>query len=142
GDKAYYDEEGYIWFVGRDDDVIKASDYRIGPFEVESVLSDHEAVVGAAVVASPHELRSNVVKAFLVIREGTKSNEALAGELFTFARERLAVYKIPRIIEFVTEFPKTVSGKIRRVELRADEQVHRQKNGSVAKEKEFFHPSY
>src|SRR5699024_7497640 len=142
GDKAYYDEEGYIWFVGRDDDVIKASDYRIGPFEVESVLSDHEAVIEAAVVASPHELRGNVVKAFLVIKEGTKDTEALARELFAFARKRLAVYKIPRIIEFSAEFPKTVSGKIRRVELRADEQVYRQKNGSVAKEKEFFHPSY
>ncbi|HLR24328.1 MAG TPA: hypothetical protein VK112_00580, partial [Fodinibius sp.] len=96
----------------------------------------------AAVVASPHELRGNVVKAFLVIKEGTKDTEALARELFAFARKRLAVYKIPRIIEFSAEFPKTVSGKIRRVELRADEQVYRQKNGSVAKEKEFFHPSY
>jgi acetyl-CoA synthetase len=140
GDKAYYDEEGYIWFVGRDDDVIKASDYRIGPFEVESVLSDYDAVVEAAVVASPHELRGNVVKAFLIMKENTDYSEALAQELFDYTGERLAVYKIPRIIEFITEFPKTVSGKIRRVELRSDEEVHRQKN--ERRENEFFHSKY
>lgn len=142
GDKAYYDEDGYIWFVGRDDDVIKASDYRIGPFEVESVLSDHETVVEAAVVASPHDIRGNVVKAFLAVKENEEWTEELAQELFTFTRNRLAVYKIPRIIEFVDEFPKTVSGKIRRIELRADEEVHRQENEDNAKKAEFFHPKY
>ena len=106
GDKAYKDEEGYIWFVGRDDDVIKASDYRVGPFEVESVLIEHDTVIESAVVASPHELRGAAVKAFVVLKEGSEPSEALAKELFEFSGKNLATYKIPRIIEFVDEFPK------------------------------------
>jgi acyl-coenzyme A synthetase/AMP-(fatty) acid ligase len=121
GDKAYRDEEGYIWFVGRDDDVIKSSDYRVGPFEVESVLLEHEAVQESAVVGSPHPLKGFEVKAFVVLNKGYESSKALADDLFIFARKNLAPYKMPRIVEFVAELPKTISGKIRRVELRAKE---------------------
>ncbi|HRH50144.1 MAG TPA: AMP-binding protein [Panacibacter sp.] len=121
GDKAYKDKDGYIWFVGRDDDVIKTSDYRVGPFEVESVLLEHEAVVESAVVGSPHEVRGFVVKAFIVLNNTYTANIQVAEEIFAFAKKNLAAYKTPRIIEFVTELPKTISGKIRRIELRANE---------------------
>jgi len=121
GDKAYRDEDGYIWFVGRDDDVIKSSDYRVGPFEVESVLLEHEAVQESAVVGSPHAIKGFEVKAFVVLNREHQPGDYLATELFSFARKNLAPYKMPRIIEFVTELPKTISGKIRRVELRAQE---------------------
>ncbi|MGI4864485.1 MAG: acyl-CoA synthetase [Janthinobacterium lividum] len=121
GDKAYRDADGYFWFVGRDDDVIKSSDYRIGPFEVESVLVEHHAVVEAAVVGSPHAIKGHEIKAFVILRPGTAATAALATELFAFSRAHLAPYKMPRILEFVTELPKTISGKIRRVELRAQE---------------------
>ncbi len=121
GDKAYRDGDGYIWFVGRDDDVIKSSDYRVGPFEVESVLLEHEAVQESAVVGSPHAIKGFEVKAFVVLNKEHQPGEYLATELFSFARKNLAPYKMPRIIEFVTELPKTISGKIRRVELRAQE---------------------
>lgn len=127
GDKAFKDEDGYIWFVGRDDDVIKSSDYRIGPFEVESVLLEHEAVVESAVVASPHPVKGFEVKAFIVLNKGCVPDESLAKELFTYSRKHLAPYKIPRIIEFVEELPKTISGKIRRVELRAQEAENKAK---------------
>ena len=119
GDKAYKDEEGYIWFIGRDDDVIKASDYRIGPFEVESALIEHPSVIEAAVVASPHDVKGFEVKAFVILNDHSKASDALAQELFAFSRSHLAPYKMPRKIEFVQELPKTISGKIRRVELRA-----------------------
>lgn len=121
GDKAYRDEEGYIWFVGRDDDVIKSSDYRVGPFEVESVLLEHASVQESAVVGSPHAVKGFEVKAFIVLNNQYIAGSGLAQELFVFARENLAPYKMPRLIEFVTELPKTISGKIRRVELRAKE---------------------
>lgn len=121
GDKAYKDNDGYIWFIGRDDDVIKASDYRIGPFEVESVLLEHESVVESAVVGSPHPIKGFEVKAFIILNKETEPSEKIANELFKYSREHLAPYKIPRIIEFVKELPKTISGKIRRVELRAQE---------------------
>ena len=117
GDKAYKDEDGYVWFVGRDDDVIKASDFRVGPFEVESVLLEHDAVMEAAVVASPHDLRSNAVKAFVILAPGHDVSEVLASDIFRYTEEHLARYKIPRIIQFVETLPKTLSGKIRRVEL-------------------------
>lgn len=136
GDKAYRDEDGYIWFVGRDDDVIKASDYRIGPFEVESILLEHDAVLESAVVGSPHPVRGHEVKAFLILAEGHVPSEALSAELFGYARRRLAPYKVPRIIEFVTELPKTVSGKIRRVELRGAEADRRARN--LTGEHEYF----
>lgn len=119
GDKAYKDEDGYIWFIGRDDDVIKASDYRIGPFEVESVLLEHDLVLESAVVASPHPIKGYEVKAFVILNNPEKASASLAEELFKYARTHLAPYKMPRKIEFVTDLPKTVSGKIRRVELRA-----------------------
>lgn len=128
GDKAYRDSDGYIWFIGRDDDVIKASAYRIGPFEVESVLLEHPAVIESAVVGSPHPIKGYEVKAFVVLGKGETPNKALADTLFKHSREHLAPYKMPRIIEFVEELPKTISGKIRRVELRAQEAEFRAKN--------------
>jgi len=121
GDKAYRDADGYIWFVGRDDDVIKASDYRVGPFEVESVLLEHEAVQESAVVGSPHAIKGFEVKAFIVLNKGYVAGIDTANELFGYTRKNLAPYKMPRLIEFVSELPKTISGKIRRVELRAQE---------------------
>jgi acetyl-CoA synthetase len=140
GDKAYKDEEGYIWFVGRDDDVIKASDFRIGPFEVESVLIEHEAVVEAAVVASPHALRGFAVKAFVLLHPSSAGDQAVAEALFAHCEQNLAPYKIPRIIEFVETLPKTISGKIRRVELRANEA--QSKSRGEVRAKEFFHQKY
>jgi len=140
GDKAYKDEEGYIWFVGRDDDVIKASDYRIGPFEVESILIEHEAVVEAAVVSSPHEIRGFAVKAFVLLRQGEEPTEALAENLFSYCNKNLAAYKIPRIIEFVDSLPKTISGKIRRVELRSAEAISKSKK--EIRSNEYFHSKY
>lgn len=140
GDKAYKDKDGYIWFVGRNDDVIKASAYRIGPFEVESVLIEHPAVVETAVVASPHELRGYAVKAFVILKEGVRANAALAQELFGFSEQKLAKYKVPRILEFVETLPKTISGKIRRVELRANEATAKAKK--VKGKHEYFHKKY
>jgi acyl-coenzyme A synthetase/AMP-(fatty) acid ligase len=119
GDKAYRDADGYLWFVGRDDDVIKSSGYRVGPFEVESALIEHPAVVEAAVVGVPHPIKGHEIKAFILLAPATAPSAALAEELFTFSRAHLALYKMPRILEFVVELPKTISGKIRRVELRA-----------------------
>jgi acetyl-CoA synthetase len=140
GDKAYKDEDGFIWFVGRDDDVIKASDYRIGPFEVESVLIEHDSVVEAAVVGSPHEIRGFAVKAFILLRSEEIPCKALAEELFEFCNKNLATYKIPRIIEFVESLPKTISGKIRRVELRASEEYSKSKK--EIRTNEYFHSKY
>ena len=119
GDKAYRDPDGYLWFVGRDDDVIKSNDYRIGPFEVESALLEHPAVVEAAVVGVPHPIKGHEIKAFVLLTPDTEPTAALATALFAYCRQHLAPYKIPRILEFVPELPKTISGKIRRVELRA-----------------------
>ncbi|MBA3234191.1 MAG: AMP-binding protein [Propionibacteriales bacterium] len=120
GDVASVDEDGYITYVGRSDDVFKASDYRISPFELESVLIEHPAVAEAAVVASPDPLRLTVPKAFVVLAAGHTPSVETAFDIMKFARERLAPYKRIRRIEF-TDLPKTISGKIRRVELRADE---------------------
>jgi len=122
GDKAYKDEDGYFWFVGRDDDVIKSSDYRIGPFEIESVLLEVDEIVESAVVGSPHPIRGQEVKAFIVLTQGTTPGHELAHKIFSYCREHLAHYKVPRLLEFVSELPKTISGKIRRVELRASEE--------------------
>lgn len=137
GDKAYRDSDGYIWFIGRDDDVIKASDYRIGPFEVESVLLEHPSVTESAVVASPHPIKGYEVKAFVILNKEMEPSKELADKLFAFSREHLAPYKMPRIIEFVTELPKTISGKIRRIELRAKEAENKAKE--VKNENEFFY---
>ena len=122
GDKAYKDNDGYFWFVGRDDDVIKSSDYRIGPFEIESVLLELDEVLESAVVGSPHSVRGQEVKAFVVLTPGALESKQLADRVFQYCKNKLASYKVPRIIEFVTELPKTISGKIRRVELRAAEE--------------------
>ena len=122
GDKAYKDEDGYFWFIGRDDDVIKASGYRIGPFEVESALIEHPSVQEAAVVGSPDDIRGMVVKAFVILRPGFTPSEALVRELQSHVKKVTAPYKYPRAIEFVEALPKTISGKIRRIELRDQEQ--------------------
>ncbi len=121
GDIAQRDEDGYITFVGRSDDVFKASDYRISPFELESALMEHEAVMEVAVVPSPDPVRLAVPKAYLILRPGVQADADLARAIFDFSRQQLAPYKRIRRIEFVQELPKTISGKIRRVQLRADE---------------------
>ncbi|MBX6762206.1 MAG: acyl--CoA ligase [Rubrobacteraceae bacterium] len=121
GDRAYRDEDGYFWFVGRADDVIISAGYTIGPFEVESTLIEHPAVVESGVVASPDEDRGSVVKAFVVLGEGYEPSEELARDIQEFCKRQSAPYKYPRRIEFVDELPKTASGKIRRVVLRQRE---------------------
>ena len=121
GDVAWRDEDGYYWFVGRADDVIKSSGYRIGPFEVESALMTHPAVVECAITGVPDEIRGQVVKATIVLSAGYKGKESpeLIKELQDHVKRVTAPYKYPRVIEFVDELPKTISGKIRRVEIRA-----------------------
>ncbi len=126
GDKAYKDEEGYFWFVGRADDLIKASGYRIGPFEVESALQSHPAVAESAVVGSPDPLRGTIVKAFIILKPGIEGSDALVKEIQEHVKRETAPYKYPREIEFLKELPKTVSGKIRRVELRKLEEQRKQ----------------
>ncbi|MBI1394634.1 MAG: AMP-binding protein [Betaproteobacteria bacterium] len=121
GDVAARDADGYITFVGRADDVFKASDYRISPFELESVLMEHDAVTEVAVIPSPDPVRLAVPKAFLILAAGAKPSRELAESVFAFSRQKLAPYKRVRRIEFVTELPKTISGKIRRVQLRTSE---------------------
>jgi acetyl-CoA synthetase len=120
GDVAWRDEDGYYWFVGRADDVIKSSGYRIGPFEVESALMTHPAVVECAVTGVPDEIRGQVVKATIVLAKdyADKTGNALVKEIQEHVKQVTAPYKYPRIIEFVNELPKTISGKIRRVEIR------------------------
>lgn len=121
GDLAWRDEDGYFWFVGRVDDVIKSSGYRIGPFEVESALMEHSAVVECAVTAAPDDVRGQVVKASIVLApEYQPGSEALVKEIQNHVKQTTAPYKYPRIVEFVTELPKTISGKIRRVEIRGE----------------------
>ena len=121
GDLAWRDEDGYFWFVGRADDVIKSSGYRIGPFEVESALMTHPAVVECAITGVPDEIRGQVVKATIILSKDYKGQEnpELIKELQNHVKKVTAPYKYPRVIEFVDELPKTISGKIRRVEIRA-----------------------
>lgn len=121
GDTATRDADGYYFYVGRNDDVFKASDYRISPFELESVMVEHDAVLEAAVVPSPDALRLSVPKAFITLRDGVRPEREVAQSIFAFSRDKLAPYKRIRRIEF-TDLPKTISGKIRRVELRRKEQ--------------------
>ncbi len=121
GDRAHRDEDGYFWFVGRADDIILSAGYRIGPFEIESVLVEHPAVKESAVVASPDDIRGEVVKAFIVPAGGFIPSEALVKEIQQFVKERTAPYKYPRKIEFINDLPKTVSGKIKRRELKMRE---------------------
>jgi acyl-coenzyme A synthetase/AMP-(fatty) acid ligase len=122
GDRAVRDEDGYLWFTGRADDVILSAAYRIGPFEVESALLEHEAVAESAVVGKPDPDRGQIVKAFVVLRSGHSAGEGLVAELQEHCKHVTAPYKYPREIEFVESLPKTRSGKIRRVELRKLEQ--------------------
>ena len=118
GDLAWCDEDGFYWYVGRVDDVIKSSGYRIGPFEVESALMEHPAVFETAITAVPDEIRGQVVKATIVLAKGYTPSDELIKELQNHVKRTTAPYKYPRIIEFADELPKTISGKIRRVELR------------------------
>lgn len=118
GDTAYRDEDGYYWYIGRTDDVIKASGYRIGPFEVESVLMEHPAVLECAVTGAPDPVRGQVVKATIVLTSQYKPSDELKKEIQNFVKKTTAPYKYPRIVEFVCELPKTISGKIRRTEIR------------------------
>jgi acetyl-CoA synthetase/medium-chain acyl-CoA synthetase len=125
GDRAYRDEDGYLWFVGRADDLIISAGYRIGPFEVESALLEHAAVLESAAVASPDPIRGHVVKAFIKLRPGVEPSDQLAHELQEHVKRVTAPYKYPREIEFTDDLPRTVSGKIRRVELRQREALRK-----------------
>lgn len=121
GDRARTDDDGYFWFVGRSDDIILAAGYRIGPFEVESALLEHPAVVESAVVSSPDAIRGEVVKAFIVLSSEYAPSDALVKDLQEHVKKVTAPYKYPRKIQFVDSLPKTISGKIRRIELREQE---------------------
>ena len=118
GDLAWRDEDGYLWFVGRIDDVIKSSGYRIGPFEIESVIMELPYVLECAVTAVPDEIRGQIVKASSVLTKNTQGSDALKKEIQDYVKTHTAPYKYPRVVEFLEELPKTISGKIRRVELR------------------------
>lgn len=130
GDKAYMDEDGYFWFIGRGDDVIKSSGYRIGPFEVESALMEHPAVQEAAVIGSPDVIRGLVVKAFIVLKPGYRPSESLIKDIQKHVKKVTAPYKYPREVEFVESLPKTISGKIKRYELRERETKRFMENNS------------
>jgi acetyl-CoA synthetase len=121
GDMAWRDEDGYYWFVGRADDIIKSSGYRIGPFEVESALLEHPAVLECAITAIPDADRGQVVKATIVLSKNYVASTELAKELQEHVKKVTAPYKYPRIVEFVSELPKTISGKIRRVQIRNED---------------------
>jgi acyl-coenzyme A synthetase/AMP-(fatty) acid ligase len=120
GDRVTQDEDGYLWFEGRADDVIISAGYRIGPFEVESALVSHDAVAEAAAVAAPDEIRGAVVRAVVVLRDGFRPSDELARELQDHVKAETAPYKYPRIVDFAESLPKTASGKIKRADLRAD----------------------
>ena len=117
GDTATRDIDGYIWFVGRSDDIISSAGYRISPFEVESVLLEHPAVAESAVVAKPDDLRGEIVKAHIVLAHGYSPSDKLVGEIQDYVKKTTAPYKYPREIQFREDLPKTISGKIRRVQL-------------------------
>ena len=123
GDTAYRDEDGYFWYVGRVDDIIKSSGYRIGPFEIESVLMEHPAVMECAITGVPDPERGQIVKATIVLTRQYAPSPELARELQEYVKKATAPYKYPRVVEFVKELPKTISGKIRRVEIREKDSV-------------------
>lgn len=123
GDTAYMDEDGYIWYVGRNDDIIKSSGYRIGPFEIESCLMENPAVLECAVTGVPSATRGYVVKATVVLAKGYEPSDELAKELQEYVKHQTAPYKYPRIVEFVDEMPKTISGKIQRQVIRDRDKV-------------------
>ena len=118
GDTAWRDEDGYYWYVGRTDDVIKSSGYRIGPFEIESVIMELPYVLECAVTSAPDPVRGQVVKAIIVLTKGTEGTDGLKKEIQNYVKTHTAPYKYPRIVEFREDLPKTISGKIRRVELK------------------------
>ncbi|MDH3280287.1 MAG: AMP-binding protein, partial [Gammaproteobacteria bacterium] len=118
GDFGYRDEDGYLWFVGRKDDVISSSGHRIGPGEIEDCLLQHEAVAQAAVIGSPDELRGEIIKAYIVLAEGFHASPELKQAIQDVVRQRRSAYEYPREIEFLDEIPMTTTGKVRRVELR------------------------
>ena len=118
GDTAWKDEDGFYWYVGRTDDLIKSSGYRIGPFEIESVIMELPYVLEVAVTGAPDPVRGQVVKATIVPVKGTVVTDALVKDVQTYVKTHTAPYKYPRIVEFVDELPKTISGKIRRVDIR------------------------
>jgi acetyl-CoA synthetase len=120
GDRVTRDDDGYLYFEGRTDDVIISAGYRIGPFEVESALVSHPAVAEAAVVAAPDEERGAVVRAVVVLRDGFTPKDDLKAELQEHVKRETAPYKYPRIVEFAAELPKTTSGKIKRAQLRSE----------------------
>jgi acetyl-CoA synthetase len=121
GDLAMLDEDGYIWFESRADDICISSGYRIGPFEVESAVNSHEAVLESAMIPSPDPIRGEVVKVFVVLRKGFEPSEELIKDIQKHVKKVTAPYKYPREIEFLRELPKTISGKIKRKELRVTE---------------------
>lgn len=121
GDTAWRDEDGYYWYVGRSDDIIKSSGYRIGPFEIESVIMEHPSVMECAVTGEPDTIRGMAIKATIVLIKGVEASEELKKEIQDFVKHNTAPYKYPRIVEFVKELPKTISGKIRRTEIRNKE---------------------
>ena len=118
GDSAWIDEDGYYWYKGRIDDVIKSSGYKIGPYEVESALLSHDAVLDCAVTGIPHPIRGQIVKATVVLARGYEASDELTKDIQNHVKHVTAPYKYPRIIEFVDELPKTFSGKVRRVAIR------------------------
>lgn len=132
GDNAWYDSDGYIWFVGRNDDVIKCSGYRIGPFEVESAIMTHPSVLECAVTAAPDPVRGQVVKATIILAKGYEPSEELKKEIQNHVKKVTAPYKYPRIVEFVKELPKTTSGKIMRGEIRKAS-LNNQQNSNIEK---------
>ena len=118
GDTAWKDEDGYVWYVGRTDDIIKSSGYRIGPFEIESVLLEHPSVLECAVTGVPDKIRGQIVKAAIVLSHGFKPSESLKKEIQNFVKHQTAPYKYPRAIDFVDAIPKTATGKIIRSAIR------------------------
>jgi acetyl-CoA synthetase len=133
GDVAMRDSDGYLWFLGRVDDMIKSAGYRISPFEVESALCEHPAVLECAVTGAEDPKRGHVVKATIVLAKGWEPNPSLARELQEFVKKSTALYKFPRIIEFVDELPKTISGKIRRVAIRAQDSLEKKAQELLSK---------
>lgn len=132
GDKAWMDEDGYYWFLGRVDDLIKSSGYRIGPFEVESALVSHAAVLEAAVTGVPDPVRGQAVKATVVLNSGFEGSDALTKELQDHVKKVTAPYKYPRVIEYEKELPKTISGKIKRAEIRSRDEKKLDLKGAVS----------
>ncbi|OGO91810.1 MAG: acetyl-CoA synthetase [Clostridiales bacterium GWF2_38_85] len=128
GDTAWRDEDGFFWYVGRTDDLIKSSGYRIGPFEIENVIMELPYVLECAITGVPDEVRGQIVKATIVLTKGTEATEELKHEIQEYVKTNTAPYKYPRIVEFVTELPKTISGKIRRVELRERHEAENNKH--------------